>query len=66
MMSMKQMDDIIQKSGYKQSFIAEQMGMKPLWLSQALNGRRKLMADEYTKFCAFFGVDMEGHALHSA
>ena len=39
---MEEVNDLIEKSGYKKKWIADKMGISEVYLSYMLNGRRRL------------------------
>lgn len=65
MMTRDRMAEIIRQSGYKKGFVAAHMGINTQKLCDIIAGRRKISAEEYIAFCAFFkllpdGTPMEG------
>ena len=55
--------DYIDKKGIKQAFIANSTGMSTNAISQMLNGKRRIQADEFLKICK--AVDMSQETIHS-
>lgn len=48
---------IIQERGLKQAYIAQMVGMTDDCVSKILNGKRKMLADEFLKFCSALNID---------
>lgn len=59
MVDLKAMDAFIQRSGLKQSWIAEQVGMSQNALTLSLNEKRKMKVDEYVSICGVLGVSLD-------
>lgn len=55
----KGMKEFIEQKGYKQSAIAEKVGISSMKLSQILNGNRKCEAGEYANICKELNVPYE-------
>ena len=52
----KEIKEFIERKGYKQSAIAEKVGISSMKLSQILNGNRKCEAGEYASICRALDV----------
>lgn len=63
MLKYTEIADMIGKSGYKKKYVAERMGMTQQQLCDVLGGRRKLLADEYVKFCELFKIHADGRPM---
>lgn len=53
----KRIADYIRDNGLKQKFISDRTGIEPVKLSNILNGKRNLAADECEKICIALNVD---------
>jgi len=51
--------EYIDKQGIKKKHVAEKAGMTENALHLALNGKRKLLADEYVSICRALGVSYD-------
>lgn len=47
----------LDNSGIKQNFVAEKIQMSPITLCDILNGKRKLIADEFVSIVLALNVD---------
>ena len=50
------LNEIIQKSGYKRKFIAEQLGITPFGLDKKINNITEFKASEIDILCRLLGV----------
>ncbi len=51
LMLQKSINEYLQANGITQTFVAERTGITTNALNLALNGKRKLTADEYIRIC---------------
>ena len=55
-MVVEKIAEYIDKQGIKQSAIASYLNVHPQTMSDIINGKRKLKADEYIDICDFLNV----------
>lgn len=55
----KRIKDYIDEQGIKQGVMAREIGMSGVAMSQTLNGKRTLTADELVGICRFLRVPVE-------
>ena len=50
--------EYLDENGIKYSYVAEEIGIQKSTFSAMLNGRRKIVADEYFDICRVLRVDL--------
>ena len=53
------LEEYIQKSGYKRSFIAEKLGITSFTLAQKINNKLEFWASEIDALCELLGIGIE-------
>lgn len=53
----ERLNDYVTENGIKQGFIAQKTGLSADTVSKILNGKRRIMADEFLDICAALSID---------